>query len=218
MATVRVAVNHVVNDKGETVIAIGAPGSIERAKVQWPALIEQLNRLYSSAYESYGKAVAEVYQMNRDAGVKGRMETDSILLASDYRNESEGSVLSLTRRIDGLPPMQARKTTTMTKKQASNWIQKNCVFAMNNSALSMVKTAAAEKSLQLDDLSAKKIAVFAMAYAMLKEAQLADPADIDLALQGAFRKLGPDASVFDLTNNVVDSLLKIGRASCRERV
>ena len=34
--------NKTLNDKGETVIAIGAPGSPERIKIEYPNLIEKL--------------------------------------------------------------------------------------------------------------------------------------------------------------------------------
>lgn len=206
MANVRLAVNHVVNDKGETVISIGAPGSIERAKIQWPALIENLNRLYSSAYESYGKAIDDAYQMIRDAGVKGRMETDSILMASDYRNESNnGSVFSLTRGIDGLPPMQARNTT-MTKKQASNWVKKNCVFAMSQDLVSMVKKAAMEKGVELTD----EALVCHAARAVLLAAFPGQAAPVEKLLRETYKELSaqnPNVSVHDLTNAVVDKVL-----------
>lgn len=39
--------NHIQNDKGEWVIAIGAPGSIARATVQYPLTIEILDEMYS---------------------------------------------------------------------------------------------------------------------------------------------------------------------------
>jgi len=213
MAIVRVAVNHVVNDKGEMVIAIGAPGSIERAKVQWPALIERLNRLYASAYESYGKAVDEAYQMIRDAGVKGRMETDSILLASDYRNESEGSVLSLTRGIDGLPPMQARKTTTMTKKQASNWVKKNCVFAQKQELLSMVKQASIEKGVDLTERALTCHVAAIMVMASLKAlAARVDTTLIEQGMEAAYETIfsemgGRSVDAGTLASRVLENIL-----------
>ncbi len=37
-----VMANHIVNDRGETVLAVGAPGSIERLKVEHPKLISEL--------------------------------------------------------------------------------------------------------------------------------------------------------------------------------
>lgn len=95
----------------------------------------------------------------------------------------------------------------MTKKQALKWVQSNCAFAMSTNATSMVKAAATDKGLQLDDKAIKAIAVFAMAHAMLKKAELADEQAINVALADAFRALGPDASVFELTNRVVDTIL-----------
>lgn len=35
--------NHIINDQGETVVAVGAPGSIERLKAEYPLLISGLN-------------------------------------------------------------------------------------------------------------------------------------------------------------------------------
>jgi len=34
--------NHIVNDRGETVLAVGMPGSIARLKAQYPRLISEL--------------------------------------------------------------------------------------------------------------------------------------------------------------------------------
>lgn len=36
--------NHVMNDRNELVLAVGAPGSVARALVEWPALIAKLRR------------------------------------------------------------------------------------------------------------------------------------------------------------------------------
>jgi hypothetical protein len=88
--------NHIVDDYGKTVIAVGAPGSIERAKIQYPKLIDELNALYFSAYESPGRAVDEAIEKIRAAGISSPLETKSILQASSYANEPKGSVTSLT--------------------------------------------------------------------------------------------------------------------------
>ncbi len=87
--------NHVTNDYGQNVIAVGAPGSIQRAKVERPRLIERLNSLYCNAYESPGRAVDEAVQMIRNEGIRSEMETISILQASYYGEEQPGSITNL---------------------------------------------------------------------------------------------------------------------------
>jgi len=84
--------NHVVDDYGNTVIAVGAPGSIERVKVEYPKLIERLTSLYWQAYESPGCAVDEAIEMIRAEGVTSELETVSLLKASQYGQEPHGSV------------------------------------------------------------------------------------------------------------------------------
>jgi hypothetical protein len=86
--------NYITNDRNEPVIAIGAPGSVARARVEWPALIDRLNGLYSRAleYRLPGCAVDETVLMIRTAGVTSEMETSSILQVSDYGQEPQGSV------------------------------------------------------------------------------------------------------------------------------
>lgn len=218
MANVKVAVNHVVNDKGETVIAIGAPGSVARAKVQWPALIENLNRLYASAYESHGRAVDEAIEMIRAAGVKGRMETDSILMASDYSNETPGSITSLVRSIDGTPPAYKgtwARSSQMTKKQASSWVQANCVFARNERLVSMVKEAASSKGVELTEQSLVCLAAHALVYATLKvmAALPTDLGDLTNALKASYESLakssgGKSPSANELADAVLTTILK----------
>ena len=87
--------NHAVDDYGRTVISVGAPGSIERVKVERPKLIDRLNSLYYQAYESHGKAVDEAVEMIRAAGIRSELETASVLLASNYGEEMQGSVTAL---------------------------------------------------------------------------------------------------------------------------
>ena len=84
--------NHIIDDRGTSVISIGAPGSLARVKVQWPRLIERLNALYFSAYESHGKAIDEAVEMIRDSGITSEMETTNIILSSHYKDEPIGSV------------------------------------------------------------------------------------------------------------------------------
>lgn len=40
--------NHILNDRNQTVLAVGAPGSVERAKCEHPALIERLRKSFES--------------------------------------------------------------------------------------------------------------------------------------------------------------------------
>jgi hypothetical protein len=91
--------NHIKNDLGEWAVAVGADGSIERCKVAYPKLIKQLNDLYYSAYECFGKAVDKAVEMIREAGIKSELETNSILAASHYGQEPSGSVTALTASV-----------------------------------------------------------------------------------------------------------------------
>lgn len=88
--------NYIQNDRGESVIAVGAPGSLERVKVQYPELIREIDNLYFTLYDCPGKGVDAAIQHIRDNGIRNYMETDNILLASCYRNEKgTGSVTDL---------------------------------------------------------------------------------------------------------------------------
>lgn len=79
--------NTIENDYGQVVIAVGAPGSQERVKAQYPKLINALISLYFQAVSenSPGLAIDEAIQMIRDVGVRGRMETDNILSFTPYK-------------------------------------------------------------------------------------------------------------------------------------
>jgi hypothetical protein len=86
-------VNYLTNDRGETVIAVGAPGSVERARVEWPAIIEYLDNgcfdpgvsyedlkiiiMFSTVSERHPSAVTEI-------------EVETIILASRHRKLAEG--------------------------------------------------------------------------------------------------------------------------------
>jgi len=87
--------NHTTNDRGEYVIAIGAPGSIARVTVEYPMLIAELNDLYENAGDCYGRMVDEAVKLIRASGIKSKLETQSVLAASYYGQEPEGSVTSL---------------------------------------------------------------------------------------------------------------------------
>ena len=104
--------NHTTNDYGQSVIAVGAPGSIERAKVERPRLIERLNGLYFNAYESPGRAVDEAVEMIRAEGITDERETATLLKVSHYGEEQPGSVTDLVCRIanNALCVTQAKET------------------------------------------------------------------------------------------------------------
>ena len=87
--------NHVTDDYGRTVIAVGAPGSVERVKVERPKLIDRLNSLYFQEYDSPGRSVDCAVEMIRDAGIRHELETASVLKASHYGAERPGSVTDL---------------------------------------------------------------------------------------------------------------------------
>jgi hypothetical protein len=91
--------NYIENDRGEMVIAVGAPGSIERAKVQWPELIRKLDSLFcfASGYELPGKSIDDAVTMISSAGVTTKAEKLAVLNASLYVNEGPGTVAELVR-------------------------------------------------------------------------------------------------------------------------
>jgi hypothetical protein len=72
-------VNHVTNDKGVSVIAVGAPGSLARVKVEYPRLIERLNALYNGEAK-LDVAIEEI----RSKGITSELETNSLIEASHY--------------------------------------------------------------------------------------------------------------------------------------
>lgn len=84
--------NTIINDNNESVIAVGAPGSIERCKVQYPNLIKELDSLYYNAYECHGRGIDEAIQMIRTAGVSSYVETINILSNTRYADEPRGSI------------------------------------------------------------------------------------------------------------------------------
>lgn len=72
-------VNSVKNDRGKYVTAIGAPGSEARVKVEYPKLIDRVNSLWN---QEAGQD--EAIEAIRDAGIKDRMTTTSIMDVSHY--------------------------------------------------------------------------------------------------------------------------------------
>jgi hypothetical protein len=84
--------NYTINDLGERVIAVGAPGSLERIKVERPKLIKQLNNLYVSSCDCHGRDIDEAIQLIRDNGIEDYRETNAVLVASHYGEEHLSSV------------------------------------------------------------------------------------------------------------------------------
>lgn len=94
------AINYTKNDKGEDVIAIGAPGSLARAKVEFPALIEELNALPD------GTPIEEVTSRIKQADpTGGNMEQDSILQATKFYQAASLRVSADDVSFGKYPPM-----------------------------------------------------------------------------------------------------------------
>ena len=72
--------NYIQNDKGLWVVTVGAPGSIARAKIERPALIEALDELYA---QGYGREEAE--KMIKISGVTSTYESEAILHHTMYK-------------------------------------------------------------------------------------------------------------------------------------
>jgi len=90
--------NTVKNDKGQWVTAIGAPGSIERVKVEYPALIDDLNRIYIEG--GYGNGIDRAIELIRERGVTSYLEANSLLSASLYSTDKgTGSVFDMVQQI-----------------------------------------------------------------------------------------------------------------------
>ncbi len=70
--------NFVMNDQGDFVVAIGAPGSVERARIEFPGLIQKLDSYYSE-----GLPLDKALNVIRDAGARG-IEIQSVLTLSMY--------------------------------------------------------------------------------------------------------------------------------------
>ena len=75
--------NYIINDKGEHVIAIGAPGSIARAKIEHPVKIEVINESYAEGAEKQ-----EAIDFLIGHGIKSPMEQRSILHHTMFKETS----------------------------------------------------------------------------------------------------------------------------------
>lgn len=73
-------VTWITNDRGESVIAVGAPGSLARVRVERPALIDRLNELCGEGWAGYNEAIEEISR----AGITSHIERESILWSSEF--------------------------------------------------------------------------------------------------------------------------------------
>ena len=71
--------NSLFNDRGVRVVAVGAPGSRERVRCEYPALIAELQERRGK-----GKTAAAALGAIRKAGVRGITEYESLLLEAGY--------------------------------------------------------------------------------------------------------------------------------------
>lgn len=83
--------NYVINDRGQPVIAVGAPGSVERVTVERPELLERLNKLRIQAYGSPGHGLDAAIELIRAVGVRSEMETSALVQASNYKNKEDSN-------------------------------------------------------------------------------------------------------------------------------
>lgn len=72
--------NYIKNDYGNMVIAIGAPASVERIKIERPKLIVSLQTI---------KNLPDCLRAIRLNGITSVMETGNLLLAAGFENLSE---------------------------------------------------------------------------------------------------------------------------------
>lgn len=79
--------NYTLNDKGQEVLAIGAPGSIVRVQVEYPSLIEKINSFWFQFAEgNYRQGIPEVIDMIREAGITSHLETESIIKSTYFKD------------------------------------------------------------------------------------------------------------------------------------
>ena len=79
--------NIIIDDYGIPVAAIGAPGSIERVKVEFPKLIDLLNRQYEQSKLTTSRGLPVALQLIREAGINSRLEIEAVLEASSYQGK-----------------------------------------------------------------------------------------------------------------------------------
>lgn len=74
--------NKILNDRGQLVLAVGAPGSIERAKIEYPALIDTLNTFYWASGCTYSKYMADD-DLRVKHSITSKLERKSIINCTD---------------------------------------------------------------------------------------------------------------------------------------
>ena len=72
--------NYLFNDRGQRVIAEGAPGSQARVRCEYPALIADLQERRVGG----GKMASSALHHIRKAGVRGMLEYESLLIEAGY--------------------------------------------------------------------------------------------------------------------------------------
>ncbi len=92
--------NHIINDKGQTVIVIGALGSVARAQAEWPALIDRVRGHYEAFEDAPSHAVDRAVEMIRAANITDEVKTLAILEAAGYSEQQPAmeTVRRVTRR------------------------------------------------------------------------------------------------------------------------
>ena len=88
--------NHVLSDRGESVVACGAPGSLARVQCERPALIEHIG-VMRDIEEVEGRLAASdsstlLAALLHNHGVDSPMESSAVMLAGGYSEESAGDV------------------------------------------------------------------------------------------------------------------------------
>jgi len=80
--------NHLINDQCEAVVAVGAPGSIERARCEWPALIQKIKSMQTEGKLSRNSA-SNLFNRRKIVLISDRVV---ILQASGFPEEQARSL------------------------------------------------------------------------------------------------------------------------------
>lgn len=114
--------NHIINDYGQEVPAVGYEGSLARIKAQYPKLISRLNSLYSQRAR-IDEAIEEIRANN----IRDSIITSALLESSYYgQNARPGSVTSIVIGL-GKPRIVPTKIEEHLK---SNWCSWRCNVAL----------------------------------------------------------------------------------------
>lgn len=87
--------NAITDDLGQIVPAVGMPGSIARARAQWPALIALINAQHQ---DTHGGGSDLAIEAIRAAGIRDANQTSAILAASRYGKRGD-TTAALTIRL-----------------------------------------------------------------------------------------------------------------------